>query len=209
MTSPTFIPRYIKLVTKQPLEKDCVKLWYDIVKSHAPSGVMSSVQSTDDTGSLRSATLVHRELEGNNEYVIPLTRDLSSKEVKAIVDVYNDECDKDEWDIETSSSDAIDMAKVTMQFDEDKFENLCKEWAKHSHEMWVKERQDSGWSYGISISTENKTHPLIRPWHELPEKFQKVDNHLPQTMLDFLDDQGYSVVSKNELAALIRMIGRK
>lgn len=209
MTSPTLIPRYIKLVTKHPLEAGCVKLWYSVVKGNAPSGVMSSIQSTDDTGSLRSASMVHREMDGNNEYVIPLTRDLSAKEVKSIVDVYNSECDQDEWDIETSSSDALDMVKTTMQFENDKFDELCKEWAKHSHNAWVKDRQDSGWSYGTSVSSENKTHPLIRPWHELPEKFQKVDNHLPQTMMDFLDTQGYAVVSKKELSALLGMIGRK
>lgn len=209
MTSPTFIPRYIKLVTKNALDTECVKLWYNVVKSNAPSGVMSSVQSTDDTGSLRSASMVHRELDGNNEYVIPLTRDMSSKEVKVIVDAYNEECDEDAWDIETSLSDALDLTKTTIQFDDDKFDDLCKEWAKHSHNEWVKDRQNSGWTYGISVSSENKTHPLIRQWHDLPEKFQKVDSHLPQTMMDFLDSQGYSVVSKKDLSALMRMVGRK
>ena len=47
----------------------------------------------------------------------------------------------------------------------------------HSHDNWLKEKIDSGWTYGTVKNAENKQHPCCVPYDELPEE-QKVKDSL-------------------------------
>ena len=43
------------------------------------------------------------------------------------------------------------------------------------HNSWMKEKVDAGWVYGEVKDAENKTHPCIVKFEELPEFQQKKD----------------------------------
>ncbi|RYD68677.1 MAG: hypothetical protein EOP83_00225, partial [Verrucomicrobiaceae bacterium] len=90
--------------------------------------------------------------------------------------------------------------------DQDRYVSLCTAWAKRQHDQWVKDREANGWRYGTTLSMSEKTNPLLRPWDQLPEKYRKPDLDEPQALLDLLNDQGYAVVTKGELQAMLNLM---
>ena len=44
-----------------------------------------------------------------------------------------------------------------------------------SHESWMKQKVDDGWEYGEVKDPENKTHPCIVPFDQLPAHQQHKD----------------------------------
>lgn len=46
-----------------------------------------------------------------------------------------------------------------------------------SHENWLKEKQETGWKYGLVKDAEKKEHPCFRPYDELPFE-QRVKDHV-------------------------------
>lgn len=44
-----------------------------------------------------------------------------------------------------------------------------------SHESWMKQKVDDGWKYGAHKDPENKLHPCIVPFDELPREQQAKD----------------------------------
>jgi hypothetical protein len=93
---------------------------------------------------------------------------------------------------------------ITMPREE--YLSLCVELAKRQHESWMRDKTDQGWRYGPSISLSNKTHPMIRPWSDLPDQYKDVNTDTPENFLNFLNNQGYAVVRKEELGSLINLL---
>ena len=44
-----------------------------------------------------------------------------------------------------------------------------------SHDNWMREKVANGWTYGEVKDPEAKTHPCLRPYHELPEEQRRKD----------------------------------
>jgi len=44
-----------------------------------------------------------------------------------------------------------------------------------SHDNWLKQKQDEGWTYGEVKDPEKKTHPCMVPYDQLPVIQQKKD----------------------------------
>jgi hypothetical protein len=207
MSEPMNISRYILLQTAEELPKDVLKCWLACANKMLPNGVISTIQTTDDTGLLRSVALIHREMKDKQQYMIPLSRDLIDREVQPLVDRFAAKHPDLDFEIEVSSAQTDQLgAKRDIEVDQKKYEGLCTAWAKKQHDDWVKERLDGGWSYGPTMSIKNKTHPLLRQWYELPEQFKKVDTDQPQSLLDLLNDQGYAVISKDELDGIMKLL---
>lgn len=206
MNRPANISRYIMLKTNEPLDKATMRAWFNCAKEQLPSGVIASVQTTDEQGALRSATMVHREA-GEHEYLIPLSRDLLDTEVQPIIDRLSGEFPDLDFDMEVSSAQAGLLTEPEkIEVADNKYTDLCTAWAKKQHETWLHDREEAGWRYGATMSLKNKTHPLLRPWHELPDQFRKIDTDQPQALLDLLNDQGYAVIAKAELDGIMRLL---
>lgn len=48
---------------------------------------------------------------------------------------------------------------------------------RDSHENWKRQKEKDGWIYGEVKNEENKTHPCLIPYDQLPET-QRVKDHL-------------------------------
>ncbi len=46
-----------------------------------------------------------------------------------------------------------------------------------SHQRWMDNKLEQGWRYGEAKNEETKTHPCLRPYHELPPS-QRAKDHL-------------------------------
>lgn len=58
----------------------------------------------------------------------------------------------------------------------------------HSHEEWLKEKQATGWKYGLVKDPEKKEHPCFVPYDELPSD-QKAKDALFVGIVKALRDQ--------------------
>ena len=65
--------------------------------------------------------------------------------------------------------------------------------ARSVHEVWAQERLDQGWRYGERMSREDKTHPSLVPYEELPEEEKIFDIRTAQQVIKMLVYMGYCV----------------
>jgi hypothetical protein len=56
-----------------------------------------------------------------------------------------------------------------------------------SHESWMKEKLEAGWTYGAVKDPDAKTHPCILPYHELPLE-QRLKDSLFMAIVHALHD---------------------
>jgi hypothetical protein len=205
---PLAIPRFVALVSREPVDQDTVKRWFKSVKIAAPIGTILAIPTTDDKGMPRTVCLVHRETSQKHLYLVPLTRDLSESEAAKIVAAFTQVAPDGEFEVETSASHLAtqDAAETDVVFDEDKYHTLCMAWAKRQHETWMKSRVDQGWRYGTELSMDHKTNPLLRPFDQLPDQYRKPNLEEPQALLDLLNDQGYAIITKEELASMLTLM---
>jgi hypothetical protein len=207
MNEPMQIARYVSLVVEEPLDSDLIKGWFNCATSKAPYGVVSTLQTVDGDGQLRNVKMVHRETDKGHYYMIPVTRDLTEGEVERIVSAFSSECSEMDFDIEATviPSRTMEKEKPSITVDQQKYADVASSWAKRQHEEWLKKRTEDGWRYGQTISLSNKTHPLLRPWDDLPARFRNIDLDQPQKLLDLLGEHGYVVISKDDLDAVLRL----
>jgi hypothetical protein len=205
---PVQLDRYISLVVEESLDLDMVKTWYATVTEKAPYGVVSTIPMVDDKGQPQSVRLVHRKMKRGHFYMVPITRDLTEGEVERIVDAFTDEAPDLDFDIEATviPTQLSKPDRPSIPVDHQKYADVAMSWAKKQHEDWLKARTDSGWRYGQVVSLAQKTHPLLRPWDELPARYKSVDLDGPQKLLDLLGQHGYVVVSKDDLDAVLRLM---
>lgn len=202
----TPISKFIALSTKTKLKTDQVKAWFQTVIGNAPVGTPVAVMVMGPSGIHEPVILLHREAEKEHFYIVPLTRDLMDDEIEKIVIAFVERVPDIDFDIcSPTSIGVVDPASAPLSVDQERYLMLCAAFAKRQHEQWLKDRTDNGWRYGTSVSLENKTHPLLRPWDELPSQFRKIDPELPQMLLDLLNEQGFAVITKEELDSLVSL----
>jgi hypothetical protein len=64
------------------------------------------------------------------------------------------------------------------------------------HERWMKSKKAEGWTYAPSPrNDENKTHPCLRHWGELPEVEKDKDRETVRAIAEFLVEIGFEVYS--------------
>ena len=57
---------------------------------------------------------------------------------------------------------------------------------KDSHKSWLKEKEKNGWKYGPKKDVENKLHPCMIPYDELPENQKIKDSFFTVIVKSFL-----------------------
>jgi hypothetical protein len=207
VSSPSSIPCYIALICQTALEPPVIKGWYACVCTAAPSGTVFTTSVSDDSGMPRPVSLVHRQDGTTHTYTIPLTRDLTPPEAETVFQAFANKHPDLDFDatISTPMPTPPEETDEGLAVDQQAFASLCDAWAKRQHENWVRDRTENGWRYGPSLSLISKTHPLLLPWEHLPAHYRKVDMEQPQGLLDLLNAQGYAVITKTELDALLKL----
>jgi len=198
--------RYISLNLDKEADESILRKWFSIVKNIGPSGNILLIQHPNDP--MIKIALIKKYIDGKYSYIIPLATDLSEDETKDIVDEFVKQFPDLDFDVTITSSTEIkpdDTAK-DIKLDNDKYLSLCQAWAKKQHQDWYKHRLDNGWIYGPVISLSKKTHPLMKTWDELPGEYKVIDLENPQKLVDLLNDQGFLVVSKNEVESLLKLM---
>jgi hypothetical protein len=207
MEEPIQIARYVSLVVEEEIDTDLLKTWFRTANAKAPYGVVTTLQTSDDEGQPQIVKMVHRHTDKGHYYMIPVTRDLTEKEVERIVSSFSDAVTDMDFDIEATviPTNPMEKEKPSITVDQQKYADVASSWAKRQHDEWLKKRTEDGWRYGQVISLANKSHPLLRPWDDLPARYRNVDLEQPQKLLDLLGDHGYVVVSKEDLEAVTRL----
>lgn len=65
-----------------------------------------------------------------------------------------------------------------------------------SHDAWLKQKRDEGWTYGVTKDVEKKTHPAFLAYEELPNE---------QKAKDFLFKQVVASLKKYTVKDLSKM----
>jgi hypothetical protein len=205
---PLAIARFVALVTPQPVERDLVKAWFACVRASAPTGTLLSIPSVDDKGMPRTVCLVHRETKDKHLYIVPLTRDLEEDEAAKVVAAFAEIGAEGDFEVETSASHLTrdPEPESDVVIDQGKYLELCTAWAKRQHETWMNDRVAQGWRYGTEMSFQGKTNPLLLPFEQLPPQYRTPNLEEPQALLDLLNSQGYAVITKQELAAMLMLM---
>lgn len=203
----TPISRFIALTTRDPLDPAQVRAWFRAVRVAAPNGVPTTVPVLGPKGTPTPVSLLHRQTEEAHHYLVPLTRDLGEGEGEAVVQAFAARVPDLDFDVRATSPDLAGSPAATppVPVDQERYLTLCAAFAKRQHARWLKERTAAGWRYGPCVSLQRKTHPLLRPWDELPDRFRTIDPDLPQMLLDLLNEQGFAVITKEELDGLMTL----
>ena len=54
---------------------------------------------------------------------------------------------------------------------------IAEDLAKMEHDRWVRDKERDGWRYGPERNDEQKLHPLMVPWEELPDEQRDKDRN--------------------------------
>jgi RyR domain len=192
--------RFIKLLSAEPLDKPTIRRWFNCVTKYAPSGVVNPVTVRDDGDIRHVVRLIHQTMAHTHAYLVPLTRDLRVSEVDNIVEQFAINQPALDFQVETHETRLRAKDDDAIPLDAAKHLALCIALAKQQHESWLRERSGCGWRYGITFDVEEKTHPLLRPWDQLPEHYKIPDLDWPQQLIGMLNANGYVVIARDELA---------
>ena len=199
------IERFIKLRCQEALSRQQVRQWYRCVAQQTPPGLCRSLALLDDDNRPHHIAVIHRRTAHSHCYLIPLTRDLLEREVEPIARASAQIFPTIDFDLEISDTRLLVQSQPPVSLSAANYIRLCAALSKRRHEDWVRERTDAGWRYGLRFSVAEKTHPLLRPWSEIPERYRRPDLTGPQTLFRMLDQQGYVVVDKADLPALAQV----
>ena len=64
--------------------------------------------------------------------------------------------------------------------------NILKDaYARQAHNQWIQAKMREGYRYGLNMSINEKTHPAMRPWDDLPKEYQRIPETTDKELLDY------------------------
>lgn len=72
--------------------------------------------------------------------------------------------------------------------------HLGEQIAKNVHDVWADGRIKDGWTYGPVRNDENKQHPCLVPYEELPEEEKEYDRNTAQETLRLIMKLGFKII---------------
>lgn len=70
---------------------------------------------------------------------------------------------------------------------------LAEEMARNVHEVWSRNRMAEGWTYGPVRDDDQKKHPCLVPYEELPESEREYDRATSQETLKLILKSGFEI----------------
>jgi len=172
---------YIQQRTTNKLNAEEIQRWFFTVVMLSPDGVIAG---DDETSSFLLATQADDFL-----YRIPLVRHLTANEAEKIVEGYMRVTEHD-FEIETSNvyradADLGHPFEYEIKMDEGARDILHLTYQRQAHNEWIQEMMSKGYRYGLNLSINEKTHPALRPWDDLPENYRPVQQINDKSLLDY------------------------
>ena len=203
--SMTKLQKFIRLQVEEELSKDDIKKWRYVVEVYGPKNNVLSVPLVNPKGGVTEVSVIHRKYnDGKHTYDVPLKRDLLEKEVLSILEQWKIGFDKD-FVVESSENDIGKQKEILSDaviLTDESYKVLCEAIAKSQHQIWMNERMAQGWSYGAKMNQKEKTHPMLKAWHDLPDEYRKIDETTPQMFIEELNKAGFSVVKTSDFDML-------
>ena len=75
---------------------------------------------------------------------------------------------------------------------------LAEKLAKDVHEVWSQTRMEQGWTYGEERDDQQKKHPCLVPYEDLPESEKVYDRNTSQQTLRLIMKLGFKIVRDGE-----------
>ena len=73
---------------------------------------------------------------------------------------------------------------------------LAELMAENVHDVWAKTRIVQGWTYGPERNDDEKKHPCLVPYSELPEEEKVYDRNTSIETLKFIICKGFEITKK-------------
>lgn len=78
-----------------------------------------------------------------------------------------------------------------------KLEDLIEQIAENVHDVWAKLRIDEGWTFGNERNDQEKTHPCLVPYNQLPEIEKNYDRNTAINSIKLIIKLGYQIIPKD------------
>ena len=172
---------YILQRSTEVLDADKIQSWYLTIEMLGPDNI---IMGDDETNSFLLAS------QGDDYlYMVPLVRHLTEVEAERIVEGYMRVAEHD-FEIETSNvyranADFGHPFEYDIQMDEGAKVTIKDSYARQAHNQWIKGMMEKGYRYGLNMNVNEKTHPAMRPWDELPENYRIIPETTDKELLDF------------------------
>ncbi len=167
----TEFQNHIRLVVKKPVKKIWEKMFLNIVTKVGPAGIVRPVHVIDEFGGSKQIHLRSYKMGDDYIYEVPLVRNLEEKEAEEIIKMWVKFYEEGDFIIETSTPF---KDEETVADDSDDVMPCCEK-AKLKHNKWMRDKVKEGFRYGLVYSEKNKTHPMLRPWEQLPAQYKQID----------------------------------
>ena len=70
---------------------------------------------------------------------------------------------------------------------------LIEKMAENAHDVWAKQRMGEGWTFGEKRDDNQKKHPCLIPYNELPESEKEYDRIMAIQSLKVIMKLGYKI----------------
>ncbi len=85
----------------------------------------------------------------------------------------------------------IDVSNVVLP---DDIDALTETLAANTHDVWAQNRINDGWTYGATRNDDEKKHPCLVPYDQLPDSEKEYDRQTSMQTLKLIYKLGYRVV---------------
>lgn len=92
----------------------------------------------------------------------------------------------------------IDTSDVALP---DSLQSLLEELGESTHDVWAATRMGQGWTYGPKRDDENKRHPCLVPYRDLPEAEKEYDRRTAAEALKAILTLGYRITPPGKEAS--------
>lgn len=84
----------------------------------------------------------------------------------------------------------IDTSNITLSPEIEEIRELL---AKNAHDIWASLRIEDGWIFGPTRNDNNKEHPCLVPYEQLPESEKEYDRNTAMETLKAIYSLGYQI----------------
>lgn len=92
--------------------------------------------------------------------------------------------------MKTYSPKPIDTSTISLNAE---LKGLMEMLAENTHDVWAKQRMTDGWVYGAERDDQNKKHPCLVPYEDLPESEKLYDSETATEIIKVILKMGYTI----------------